>query len=68
MGKLDSASKLITEFTTKHAKVKKENEKLKAVNTTLAKEMDVLKDKVRVLEKYTRRSNIEISGISTTTS
>lgn len=66
LNKSDIASKLISEFMSELATVKQENEKLKAVNTTLVKEIDVLEDKVRVLEQYTRRSNNEMSGIHTT--
>lgn len=46
--------------------LKKENEKLTASNGVLIKEVSSLKERMRDLEQYSRRTNLEISGIPVT--
>lgn len=64
--KLDSANEFMNKINSEITAVKEENEKLKENNATLTSEVGVLKDRVRSLEQYTRKNNIEISGIPTT--
>lgn len=46
--------------------LKKENEKLTASNAILTREVSTLKERMRDIEQYSRRNNIEISGIPVT--
>jgi FtsZ-binding cell division protein ZapB len=48
------------------ATLKKQNEQLLASNSAMKKEMGALQDRVRALEQYTRRNNVEVSGIPVT--
>jgi hypothetical protein len=64
--KMDDSNKLMSEIRSELAEVKKENEKLRVDNVTLTNEMHALRDRVRSLEQYTRKNNLEISGIPST--
>lgn len=64
--KVDESTNLMKEIKSELAAVKKENESLRAMNTALDGEVKSLKDRVRSLEQYSRKNNIEISGIPET--
>lgn len=64
--KVDSASVLINEVRAEFATLKKENQELRAATETMSTEVEELRDRVRTLEQYTRRNNVEISGVPVT--
>ncbi|KAG8317541.1 hypothetical protein J6590_024766 [Homalodisca vitripennis] len=64
--KVDVFNKLMDEIRKELALIKKENEGLRQQNITLKKEVVDLQERVRNLEQYSRKNNIEISGIPTT--
>lgn len=64
--KLDSSTKLMETITTELANIKKENVKLQDKNARLSTEVEDLRERMRSLEQYTRRNNLEISGIPLT--
>lgn len=64
--KMDESMTLMKEIKSDLAAVKKENENLRSMNTTLSNEVNILKDKVRSLEQYSRKNNVEINGIPET--
>lgn len=64
--KLDSSTKLMENISTELAALKKENHELRNNNDRLSSEVDDLKERMRTLEQYTRRNNVEISGIPVT--
>lgn len=64
--KLDEAAKIWHDVREDLNKVTKANEELKAQNAALSGEVTTLKNKVRILEQYSRKNNIEISGVPVT--
>jgi DNA gyrase/topoisomerase IV subunit A len=66
--KLDSSTKLMEAISTELAALKKENGELRNNNARLSSEVEDLKERMRTLEQYTRRNNLEISGIPVTAS
>lgn len=64
--KVDSVNNLMGEMRAEFAAIKKDNEELRAVSTSMSKEVEELRDRVRTLEQYTRRNNLEISGVPVT--
>lgn len=64
--KMDESTKLLKEVKSELATVKKENEELKIKNAAMSSDVCSLKDKIRSLEQYTRKNNIEISGLPVT--
>lgn len=62
----NEAINLIKEIKAENTEVKKELENIKDENTVLKQSVVELKEKVRDLEQYSRRTNIEISGIPQT--
>ncbi|KAG8319829.1 hypothetical protein J6590_083512, partial [Homalodisca vitripennis] len=63
---MDTANSLMLKLNKEFAEIKKENAELRAENTKLKSEVIDLKETVRSLEQYSRRCNIEISGIPVT--
>ncbi|XP_054287896.1 uncharacterized protein LOC129003623 [Macrosteles quadrilineatus] len=63
---MDDSNKLMTEIKGELATLKKENDDLRKENATLTVEVTSLKDRVRSLEQYSRKNNVEISGIPQT--
>lgn len=64
--KMDESTNLMKEIREELAAVKKENESLRVKNAALNSEVSSLKDRVRSLEQYSRKNNVEISGIPET--
>lgn len=64
--KLDESTQLIKEVKSELSLVKRENEDLRRKNASLTSDVNALKDKVRTLEQYSRKNNIEISGLPVT--
>ncbi|KAG8322184.1 hypothetical protein J6590_028255 [Homalodisca vitripennis] len=63
---MDESTNLMKEIRSELALVKKENENLRNLNSALTAEVDSLKGRVRSLEQYSRKSNLEINGIPET--
>lgn len=61
--KVDSANSLMHDIKKELSEIKKENLQIHAKNKQMSKELIELQDRVRNLEQYSRRNNIEISGI-----
>lgn len=61
--KVDSNNNLMQEIKNEFSDIKKENEQLHARNKLMNEHLVELQNKVRNLEQYSRRSNVEISGI-----
>lgn len=64
--KLDDSKKLLEDLKAQLTALRKENEKLRAENSKLSSEVSDMKTRVRSLEQYTRKNNIEISGVPVT--
>lgn len=64
--RLDDTNTLMNEIKSELAAIKKENAELRSQNTIFDKSVGELQERVRSLEQYTRRNNIEISGIPVT--
>lgn len=64
--KMDESANLMKTFKEELAAVKKENEHLSAMNSTLNTEVTSLKNRVRALEQYSRKNNVEVNGIPET--
>ncbi|XP_046683689.1 uncharacterized protein LOC124369680 [Homalodisca vitripennis] len=64
--KLDEANKLMREMSAEFVTLRKENEELRSRNANLACEVTALKDKVRSIDQYSRKDNLEISGLPVT--
>jgi chaperonin cofactor prefoldin len=64
--KVDASNTLMEELKKNINDLKKENDSLRATNSSLCESVNDLQDRVRSLEQYTRRSNIEISGVPAT--
>lgn len=65
-GKLDESTKLMKEVKSEIVSVKREHEELRSKNANLTSEVHFLKDRVRSLEQYSRKNNVEISGLPVT--
>lgn len=63
---VDKASVVSEKINSELLALRKENEKLAASNAILTKEVSTLKERMRDVEQYSRRTNIEISGIPVT--
>ncbi|KAG8291721.1 hypothetical protein J6590_054454 [Homalodisca vitripennis] len=66
MIKWTQSHSLMLKLNKEFAEIKKENAELRAENTKLKSEVKDLKESVRSLEQYSRRCNVEISGIPVT--
>lgn len=64
--KLDTSNCLMEDIKKEMAAVKKENIELRIKNENLTGEVDDLKERLRSLEQYTRKNNLEVSGIPVT--
>ncbi|XP_046677042.1 uncharacterized protein LOC124365134 [Homalodisca vitripennis] len=64
--KLDEANNCMKDMSAQFAVIRKNNEELRAINTDLTKEVVDLRDRVRSIEQYSRRDNIEVSGLPVT--
>lgn len=64
--KMDESTALMKEIKSELAAVKKDNENLRNMNAALTSEVSCLKTKIRSLEQYSRKSNLEISGLPET--
>ncbi|XP_054260399.1 uncharacterized protein LOC128985051 [Macrosteles quadrilineatus] len=64
--KMDESTNLMKNIKEELASMKKENEHLRSDNAALNKEVTSLKSKVRALEQYSRKNNVEVSGIPET--
>lgn len=64
--RVDESNALIAKLRSEVGEIKKQNEKLLSENIKLTKEVEDLAVKVRELEQYSRKSNLEISGIPST--
>ncbi|XP_046684767.1 E3 ubiquitin-protein ligase TRAIP-like [Homalodisca vitripennis] len=63
---LDKSNEMMKEIQKSYLEMKKENKELKETTFVLSRTVGELQDKVRTLEQYTRKNNIEISGIPVT--
>lgn len=63
---VDESKALISKLRCEIGEIKKQNEKLLSDNKKLTEEVEDLSVRVRELEQYSRKSNIEISGIPAT--
>lgn len=63
---VDKSNKLIAEVKKEYTELKKENNLILLENKQLKDSVFELKDRLRTLEQYSRRSNLEISGIPET--
>lgn len=63
---VDKSNELTAKIREEYIEIKKENEVLFEENKRLKHSVTELKDRVRSLEQYTRKNNIEISGIPQT--
>lgn len=64
--KVDSSNKLMLDIKQEISALRKENEELRIKNQNLTSDVLELKDRVRSLEQYSRRNNLEISGVPET--
>lgn len=63
---VDKCNTLMVEMKKDFTALKKENEELRATAGRLTTQVDSLSERLRTLEQYTRRTNLEISGIPVT--
>lgn len=63
---IDDTNKTVKSIQSDLSAMKKENTELKWKTATLQREVDGLKERLRSIEQYSRRTNIEISGIPVT--
>lgn len=63
---LDTSNKLMTDIREELTNLKKENKELREHSTILSTEVRDLKERLRNLEQYTRKNNVEVSGIPET--
>ncbi|XP_046674914.1 uncharacterized protein LOC124363696 [Homalodisca vitripennis] len=63
---MDESTNLMKTIKEELAVIKKENEHLTAMNSTLNIEVTSLKNRVRALEQYSRKNNVEVNGIPET--
>lgn len=64
--KLDENNKFMKEMREEFSALKRENEELRSRNAGLTGEMSALRERVRTMEQYSRKDNIEISGLPVT--
>lgn len=64
--KIDASNVLMEAIKTELDQIKQENNNLRAHNKNLTSEVRDLKERLRNLEQYTRKNNVEISGIPVT--
>ncbi|KAG8294751.1 hypothetical protein J6590_096096 [Homalodisca vitripennis] len=64
--KMDQSNELIENVSRELVSLKNENEKLRAEHGEMSNSVIELQKKVRTLEQYTRRNNIEISSVPVT--
>ncbi|XP_046663039.1 uncharacterized protein LOC124355931 [Homalodisca vitripennis] len=64
--KVDKSNTLIASIRKEYSELKKENEIIKSENRKLNEKVYILEDKVKAMEQYSRRMNLEISGIPET--
>lgn len=64
--KMDDTAKQLQEVNKQYKEIKSEYDALKRENDTIKQEMKELKIRVRNMEQYSRRSNIEIAGVPQT--
>lgn len=64
--KFDASAKIMTEIKQEITDLKRENKKLREESKSLGKRVCELEERVRNMEQYSRKNNIEISGIPTT--
>lgn len=63
---LDTSNKLMSDIREELASLKKENKELRERSDNLTSEVRDLKERLRNLEQYTRKNNVEVSGIPET--
>lgn len=63
---VDRSNKLIEGVKKEYTDVKKENSRILLENQQLKESVSDLKDRLRTLEQYSRRANLEISGVPET--
>lgn len=63
---IDTNNQFMSELKTELAELKRQNQELLGINKSLKNEVGELRDRVRTLEQYTRRCNVEICGIPVT--
>lgn len=63
---LDASNKLMADIREELASLKKENQALRERSDDLTTEIRDLKERLRSLEQYTRKNNVEVSGIPVT--
>lgn len=64
--KLDETTQLMKDIKSEIASLKRENEELRGKNASLASEVCSMKERIRSLEQYSRKNNVEISGLPVT--
>ncbi|XP_046663120.1 uncharacterized protein LOC124356018 [Homalodisca vitripennis] len=64
--KIDSSNKLMHDIKQEMSTLRKENEELRLKNHNLTSDVRNLRERVRALEQYTRKNNLEISGVPET--
>lgn len=64
--KIDESNKNMKTLTENYKELKKENQIMIAKNLELSKEVDDLKVRMRQMEQYSRKCNIEVQGIPVT--
>lgn len=64
--KLDNTNGMMDEIKKKFVEIKNENQELLMQNSTLKSEVYELKERLRNLEQYSRKNNVEVSGIPAT--
>lgn len=61
--KLDTSNNMMEEIKRKFEEIQKENEELRSKNSFLTGEVMELRERMRHLEQYSRRNNLEVSGV-----
>lgn len=61
--KLDAANLIMEKLETQVDSLKKVTLELRAKNAELVNELSIIREKIRSLEQYSCRNNIEISGL-----
>lgn len=64
--KIDKTNLLMEKISNEMSEVRKEIQEVRVKNASLTTEVNELKERLRNLEQYSRRSNIELSGIPET--
>ncbi|XP_046662764.1 uncharacterized protein LOC124355645 [Homalodisca vitripennis] len=63
---MDESTNLMKNIKEELALIKKEKERLTAMNSALNTEVTSLRNRVRALEQYSRKNNVEVNGIPET--